>query len=77
MSMRSRVYSHFIRYWQSVRLLCEFADLHDNWWPWTKAAVLSGCMERTHMTYLLDVLQANSQERVLTLQVGGGLWAGH
>ena len=59
-----------------MRLLCEFADLHDNWWPWTKEAVLSGCMERTHMTYLLDVLQATSRERVLTLQVGVGgiLW---
>lgn len=68
--------SHLTRYWQSVHLLCEFAELHDNWWPWTKEAVLSGCMERTHMMYILDVLQATSQEKVLTLQVGGALVGG-
>lgn len=61
------------RYWQSVRLLCEFADLQDNWWPWTREAVLAGCMERTHMVYMLDVLEATCQERVLTLQVGGAV----
>ena len=50
-------------------MLCGFAEVTDGWWPWTVDAIWSGCMERTHMKYLLECLPHDVQNSVFTLQV--------